>query len=156
MPRRCVHSAGIWMRAIRLRRVQASSSVDCRREPPRPAIASQAASPTRCPIVFDLRHGLRTLPSLYWGRAAGRGLRPRALNQVGTKPRGRWGNADRSPAPAPQSKSVTPASRLMARIAPLVAFGLGLRILATGPATYRQYSYCGVCGRETQNSSRLP
>lgn len=79
MPRRCVHSAGIWMRAIRLQRVQASSSVDCRREPPRSAIASQAASPTRCPIVFDLRHGLRTLPSLYWGRAAGRGLKtPRA------------------------------------------------------------------------------
>jgi hypothetical protein len=47
------------------------------------------------------------------------------------------------PPPAPQSKPVTLASRLVARIAPLVAFGLGLRILAAGPAVLRQYSYRG-------------
>ncbi len=39
-----------------------------------------------------------------------------------------------SPLPALQSKPVTPASRLVAPIAPLVAFELGLRILAAGPA----------------------
>jgi hypothetical protein len=37
-------------------------------------------------------------------------------------------------APAPQSKPVTRASDLVAQIAPLVAFELGLRILAAGPA----------------------
>src|SRR5579884_662158 len=35
--------------------------------------------------------------------------------------------------PAPQSKPVTLASRLVAQDAPLVAFGLGLRIPAAGP-----------------------
>ena len=39
-------------------------------------------------------------------------------------PPGRWDNAGRSTSPAPQSKPVTLASRLVARIAPLVAFGL--------------------------------
>jgi hypothetical protein len=48
--------------------------------------------------------GPRTLPSLYAGRAEGRGLNPRALNQVGTKPPDRWDNADGNPAPAPQSE----------------------------------------------------
>jgi len=47
---------------------------------------------------------------------------------------GRWGNAFRSTTPAPQSKPVAHASRLVAHIAPLVAFGLGVRILAAGPA----------------------
>ena len=58
----------------------------------------------------------------------------RAFNQIGTKPPGRWDNADRRTATAPQSKPVTPASRLVAHAVPLVAFGLGLRILAAGPA----------------------
>jgi DNA-binding transcriptional ArsR family regulator len=31
----------------------------------------------------------------------------------------------------------------VAQIAPLVAFGLGLRILAAGPAHVPHYSYCG-------------
>jgi hypothetical protein len=35
--------------------------------------------------------------------------------------------------PAPQSKPVAAASRLVAQVAPLVAFGPGLRILAAGP-----------------------
>ena len=73
----------------------------------------------------------------------GRGLEPPRVNQVGTRPPGRWGNADRSTAPAPQSKPVTPASRLVAQVAPLVASGLGLRILAAGPAHLRLYSRCG-------------
>src|SRR4029077_16853999 len=95
--------------------------------------------------------GPRTLPSLYWGRAEGRGLEPsRALNQVGRKPPDRWDNADRNPAPTPQLEPSNPCLRLVARIAPLVAFGLGLRILTTGQATYRQYFYCGACGRQSQ------
>jgi hypothetical protein len=68
------------------------------------------------------------------------GYNPRAFNQVGTRPPGRWGYACRSRAPAPQSKPVTRASRLVAQIAPSVAFGLGPRILAAGPAPIRLYS----------------
>ena len=53
---------------------------------------------------------------------------------MGTKPPGRWGIALRGTAPAPQSKPVTPTSRLVAQVAPSVAFRLGLSVLAAGPA----------------------
>src|SRR5689334_12178939 len=66
---------------------------------------------------------------------------PRAFRHIRTRPPGRWGNARRTTALAPQSTPVTPASRLVARVAPLVAFQLGLRILAAGPARIRLYSY---------------
>ena len=56
------------------------------------------------------------------------------------------GDAHTSTAPAPQSKSVTLASRLVAQ-APLVAAGLELRILAAGPVRLRLYSCCWrLCG----------
>jgi hypothetical protein len=75
--------------AIRWPGVQASSGIDCRREPPRSAIASQLATPTRCRIVFGLRHGRQAFPSLWWVRAEGkRGQNPRAFNHVGTRPTG--------------------------------------------------------------------
>jgi hypothetical protein len=48
---------------------------------------------------------------------------------------GRWGIALSGTTPAPQSKPVTPTSRLVARIAPSVAFQLGLSVPAAGPAT---------------------
>ena len=51
--------------------------------------------------------------------------------------------SQRSTAPAPQSNPVAPASRLVAHGTPSVAFGLGLRILAAGPAHLRLYSDCG-------------
>ena len=76
-------------------------------------------------------------------RGKEQGVDPRAFNQVGTQPPGRWGNARRSTAPAPQSKPVTPASRLVAQEAPLVAFGLGLRILAAGPAIFDCTPFAG-------------
>jgi hypothetical protein len=126
--------------AVRSPGVEASSGIDCRREPQRSAIVSQLASPTRCPVVFCPRHDLQPFPSLYRGRAEGRGLEPPRVHRVGTKPPGRWGNALRSTAPAPQSKPVTPASRRVAHVAPSVASGLGLRILAAGPARVRLYS----------------
>jgi hypothetical protein len=59
---------------------------------------------------------------------------PSSAQHVETKPPRRWNNAGRRTPPAPQSKPVTPASRLVAQVAPLVAFELGLRILAAGPA----------------------
>ena len=122
--------------------VQASLGVDRRREPPRSAITSQFAAPTRCPIVFRPRHGLQAFPSLSWVRAQRKRARTHARsNQIGTRPPGRWDHARRSStAPAPQSKPVTHASRLVAQVAPSVAFGLGMRILAAAPAHVRLYS----------------
>src|ERR1019366_6540848 len=65
------------------------------------------------------------------------------------------GNAGRSTAPVPQSKPVARASRLVAQIAPLVASGLGPRILAAGPAPVRLYTHYGrLCGRRPSESSR--
>ena len=129
--------------AVRSPGVQASLGIDRRREPPRPTIASQLASPTRCQIVFRPRHGLQAFPSLCWVRAEGRGLEPRALNEVETRPPCRWDNAGRSTAPAPQSKPVTHASRLVTQISPSMASGLRLKILAAGPVRIRLYSYRG-------------
>jgi hypothetical protein len=83
-----------------------------------------------------------------------RGLEPRAVNQIGTRPPGRWGNARRSAAPAPQSKPVTPASRLVAQVAPSVASGLGLSVPAAGPARQPQYSCCGRMCEQTSKPAR--
>ena len=119
------------------RRRRASIAHESRRDP-----RSRSGSPCLhaakscglCVIVFE------ALPSLCWIHAETRGLAPPQITQVETRPPGRWHNADRS-APAPQSKPVTPASRLVAQLAPSVASGLGLRILAAGPAYIRLYSY---------------
>ena len=43
----------------------------------------------------------------------GEGKNPRAFSQIETRPPGRWSNARRTGTPAPQSKPVTPASRLV-------------------------------------------
>ena len=102
---------------------QTSLGVDRGRDPPRPVIAIELASPARRPVLFRPRHDLQAFPSLCSVRAEGRGLEPpSAFNEIGTRPPGRWGNASRSTAPAPQSKPVTRASRLVAQITPLVAF----------------------------------
>ena len=90
------------------------------------------------------------------------GQNPRAVNQIGTRPPGRWDNARRSTAPAPQSKPVTPASRLVAQVR---AVG-GIRARAENPGR-RASSVCdstpiaGVCNvitvacaRETRSRSR--
>ncbi len=74
-------------------------------------------------------------PSLDWGRARGRALGPTSVDQGRDDAAGPGEVAPvESPPLAPQSKPVTLAPRLVARIAPLVAVGLGLRILAAGPA----------------------
>ena len=83
-----------------------------------------------------------------------RGLEPRAVNQIGTRPPGRWRNARRSTAPAPQSKPVTPASRLVAQVAPSVASGLGLSVPAAGPARHPHYSCCGRLCEQTSKPAR--
>jgi hypothetical protein len=82
-----------------------------------------------------------TFPSSI-GPGARQRARPPSVIRWGQTP-GRRGSAHEGPQPAPQSKPVTLVSRLVARIAPLVAFGLGSRILAAGPVPHRQYSYYG-------------
>lgn len=80
-------------------------------------------------------------------RAEERGSEPPSAHRVETRSPRRWGNAGSTP-PAPQSKPVTLTSRLVTRNAPLVAFGLGLRILAAGPAPQPTLllSRAHVCG----------
>ena len=58
--------------------------------------------------------------------------------------------------PAPQSKPLAPASRLVARVALLVAFGLGLGILAAGPAPQSTILLFGGLNANPQISLRLP
>ena len=142
-----------WPTCRAFRRRRASIAGENRRDP-----RSCVSSPRRrAAKSCRLRVMVSSLlpPSL--GKVARKqeGYGPRELSGRHEDHRAGWGNADRSPAPAPQSEPVTHASRLVARIAPLVAFGLRLRNLAAGPATYRQYSYRGVCGRESQNSSAI-
>jgi len=69
------------------------------------------------------------------------GLEPPRGHQIGTRSPGRWSNARKTTSPAPQSKPVTP--RLVAHVAPSVTSGLGLRILAAGPACHPHYSCRG-------------
>ncbi len=57
-----------------------------------------------------------------------------------------------SETPAPQSQPVTHASRLVTQNAPSVAFGLGRRIPAAGPAQLRLYSHSRRLRTPTANS----
>lgn len=59
-------------------------------------------------------------------------------------------------APAPQSKPVTLAPRLVARIAPSVASGLGLRILAAGPAAVTLLRLRMLMSTRPQGSAAVP
>src|SRR5438270_1208092 len=114
-------------------------------DPRYPRLAHVSSSPARAARKT-------TRPSL--GSAKGRGQEPRAVNQIETRPPSRWVNALRSTSlPAPQSKPVAHAARLVAQVAPSVAFGPGVRILAAGPAHLRLYS---DCRRYVHRSSNLP
>jgi hypothetical protein len=97
-----------------------------------------------------LEPGVVRLPASTWththGSAAssitgGERRQPaRSDNSPGRNP-GIGANAAEAPHRPPQSEPVIQTSRLVAQIAPSVAFGLGLRILAAGPANSRHYSY---------------
>jgi hypothetical protein len=150
------HPAWFGPGAVRLQGVQLSLSIDCRYEPARAVLAIELASPARCPVLSPRRHRPTLfLPSVGCAPKE-EGTYPRAVNQIGTRPPSRWGNARRSTAPAPQSKPVTPASRLVAHVAPSVASGRGLRILAAGPARARLYSSCGQLCAPTQRRRPRP
>ena len=93
---------------------------------------------------------LRPSVPLAGPRGREEGENPRAVDQIEARSPGRWGDAVE--APALQSKPVAPASRLVARVAPSVAFGLRLRILAAGPARNSHYSYRErLCDRSPQS-----
>ncbi len=62
--------------AVRWPRLQASFDIDRPREPPRPTIPSQLASPACRQVPLAQGHGLQAFPSLYRVRAQGRGLEP--------------------------------------------------------------------------------
>jgi hypothetical protein len=81
-------------------------------------------------------------PSLYWVRAEGRGLEPPGVQSHCDEATVPVGKVVESAAPAPQSKPVAPAYRLVARSAPSVAFRLELRISGHRASTQaRRYSY---------------
>src|SRR5438445_7321645 len=101
---------------------------------------SRLSSPRlRAASLSPRPHGLTPFRPSGGSAREGRGREPRAVDQIGARSPGRWGDAVE--APALQSKPVAPASRLVARVAPSVALGLGLRIPAAGPARVRLYSY---------------
>ena len=77
---------------------------------------------------------------------------PEAFRQTERHPPDLCDDARRNTEPAPQSKPVTLASRLVAQVAPLVAIGLGLSILAAGPAVHRLYSHRGRSCEPDPNS----
>jgi hypothetical protein len=87
-----------------------------RRLPPRPAVipgrhsARHAYAPPNC---LPSASSSSSLP-VPLGLARKEHEDPARFRHIGTRPPGRWGNARRSTAPAPQSKPVTHASRLVA------------------------------------------
>jgi hypothetical protein len=135
--------------------VQTALGIDCGREPARGALTIEFASPARCPVLSPRRHGLTPFRPLCWVRSG----RKRARTPSGRSNRDAVHRAGgvtpvEVQQPAPQSKPVAPASRLVAQVAPSVASGLRLRILAAGPACVRLYSYCGrVCADLKARSS---
>ncbi len=54
---------------VRLQGGYTSLGIDRRRDPPRSAITTEFASPTRCHILLGPRHRLQAFPSLCWVRA---------------------------------------------------------------------------------------
>jgi hypothetical protein len=139
--------------AIRSPGVQTSLGTDGMRDP-RSTIAIALAPPARCQVLSCLRHGFGLPVSLLGPRGRKRARTPERSMRLGRDHR-IGGVTPVESAPAPQSKPVARASRLVAQIAPLVASGLGPRILAAGPAPVRLYSYYGrLCGRRPSDSSR--
>jgi hypothetical protein len=85
--------------------------------------------------------------SLCWVRAEGRGLKPRERSMTSRHAGHRAdGVTPRSRTPTPRSKPVTPTSRLVAQQRRRWHSSLGRGFWPQGPATYRHYSDCGVCG----------
>jgi hypothetical protein len=123
------------------RRRRASIAGESRNDPRSRGNSPRLRAAELCSVRFMIFKPSR--PSI-GSCARRRGVEPPRFNQIETRPPGQWGNACRRTAPAPQSKPVTHASRLVAPVAPSVAFGPGLRIPAAGPA-YVDCTPFGAC-----------
>jgi hypothetical protein len=116
---------------------------DLRREPAQAVATAPCAMPSRYPVGFVRLHAF---PSLCWVRpqprdpAAKRSRTP-SVQSVPDEATG-TGVTPVQLRHRPRSQNQKPpASRLVALSAPSVAFGLGLSVLAAGPAPDRHYSY---------------
>ena len=120
------------------------SRVDCRRQPAADAIAMEFPAPAGCVAAFGAGHGSQpSLPRFGFARKEEVGPSERMRRAAASR-----GRRARSSGPAPQSQPVAPAPRLAALSRCLVAFGLGLRMPAAGPARLRLYSFSsGSCER---------
>jgi len=101
--------------AVRFPGVQASLGIDRRRDPVHGAIAAELASLAHWEVAGPARHGFKPSRPSVGSAPKDEGENPRAVTQITTQPPGRWDNAGRSTAPAPQSKPVTVAYRLVAQ-----------------------------------------
>jgi len=101
--------------AVRFPGVQASLGIDRRRDPVHGAIAAELASLAHWDVAGPARHGFKPSRPSVGSAPKDEGENPRAVTQITTQPPGRWDNAGRSTAPAPQSKPVTVAYRLVAQ-----------------------------------------
>ena len=132
---------------IRAPGVKTASGIDRRRDPPRPAITSRLAAPTRRPIMFRPRHDLQAFPSSVGSARKEEGQNPSAVNQIGTRPPGRWGNARRCTAPPAAVKTsnprLSPRDRSRRRWQP----GSGRESWPQGQLTFECTPIAGVCVR---------
>jgi hypothetical protein len=123
-------------------RVQASLGVDRRGNPPRSAITNQLAAPKRRPIVFYPHHRPHAFPSLCGACAQGRGREPARSTRSGRGHRA-GGVTPKEQRAGPAVKTSNPRLSPRDAHASSVAFGLGVRIPAAGPAHLRLYSHSG-------------
>jgi hypothetical protein len=96
------------------------------------------------------------LPIPLWSQRARKRARTRAFNEIAGQHHRAGGATPESNTPTPQSKPVTQASRLVARNAPSVAFGLGARILPQGQLTYDCTPIRPVACADPKSCSNLP
>lgn len=131
--------------------VQVSLRIDRRGYAPRPVIAGQFAAPTCCPGPLRPRHRLHAFPSLGCSRA-----RKRARTRARRLGRGHrsGGVTPLGKTPAPQSKPVVHASRLVTQSASSVAFGLGRESGPQGQLTHDSTPVRDDCVHGPQKSVR--
>ena len=113
--------------------IQGPSGIDRRRQPAADAIATNLAALARCVVAFVLVMVLN-LPSLIGFARQVEGSAQRAIRHHGRRCREPAGDVRRSRCTGPAVATSGPRSPPRSAFAPSVAFGLGLRMLAAGPA----------------------
>jgi hypothetical protein len=133
------------MGTARRPRAQASLDIDRQGNPPRPVIASQLAATTRCLFVFCSRHRLHAFPSSVATARKEEGDNPSRVQPDWDEATGPVGYRPQSKTPAPQSKPVTHASRLVTQNAPSVHSGLSGESRPQGQLNYDCTPIRGAC-----------